>query len=271
MLFIGTSMVQQDVSVEIIEDELESVKQAHNAALPGAQTQVVQRWLLEEMLPRLNSPRVVWGVSSIDFNGNRPGKVIDSYNAFRATRPGALGAIDRFLGDLSALSHYRDQLRNPARVGAMIGLREAPKHRLKARVHVDLLLAPRNRTEGKSENLEGLERRARRRSLADWAIGPAEAEAFRSTLITLLESDVEVVVVLMPVPDGYVRMHPNGEQDFAEFVAYATGVADELGIPLFDHSRDFSDTYFHDLTHLNRIPAERFSRRLAEDLAGLGW
>ena len=126
ILFVGTSMVRRDVQVEIIEDRLDEVNQAHNAALPAAQTPVVHRWLLEELVPRLEPTRVVWGVSSLDFNGNRLESTIDLYESARATRPGWVGSLDRGLGDLMALSHHRVALRNPVLLGLLIGLGDHP-------------------------------------------------------------------------------------------------------------------------------------------------
>src|SRR5205814_500643 len=81
--FVGTSMVERDIDANLVEKLLPDVHWAHNVALPGSQTSVVRRWLLNEVLPRLRARRVVWGISSLDFNSGRPDHPVDQYDAAR--------------------------------------------------------------------------------------------------------------------------------------------------------------------------------------------
>ena len=84
VVFAGSSMVQFGIRSSIIEARLDSVTAAHNAGLPKGYTTVTRRWLLEEVAPRLQPARVIWGVSSIDFNGGRPTPAIVAYEEARA-------------------------------------------------------------------------------------------------------------------------------------------------------------------------------------------
>lgn len=271
ILFVGTSMTRMDIRVEVIEDRLVSVEQAHNAALPAAQTPVVGRWLLEAMIPRLRPSRVVWGVSSLDFNGNRLEPTIDWYNSARASRPGWVGQVDRGLGDLMALSHHRVALRDPAWLGALFGLGERAEEEPGREVNPDRLLAPGNNRTESIEELDKEFERIRTEVVNDFSVGEREAGAFRSTIVELQRMGIEVVVILMPVPDAYVAAHPDGEEDFAEFQEFVITEVEGLGVPYFDYSHFFDDDSFADVTHLLREPSMRFTELLSADLAGLGW
>src|SRR5262245_53921363 len=60
LTFVGTSMVRRDIDANRLEAggngtvRLARVRWAHDVALPGAQTTVVERWLLQEVVPRLH-------------------------------------------------------------------------------------------------------------------------------------------------------------------------------------------------------------------------
>ena len=112
IVFAGSSMVGEGIDVQAIEDGLASVEVAHNTAVNSARTPTIRRWLIEEVVPRLRPQRVVWGVSSRDFNENRPEPAVDRYNSSRATRLGVAGAVDRFLASISLFSRYRSELRD---------------------------------------------------------------------------------------------------------------------------------------------------------------
>jgi len=271
ILFVGTSMAHMAVRVEVVEDRLVSVEQAHNAALPAAQTPVVGRWLLEAMIPRIRPSRVVWGVSSLDFNGNRLKPTIDRYNSARASRPGWVGQVDRGLGDLMALSHNRVALRDPASLGALFGLGEWAEEEPGREVDPDRLLAPGNNRTERIEEFDKEFERIRTEVVNDFSVGEREAGAFRSTIVELQRMGIEVVVILMPVPDAYVAAHPDGEEDFAEFQEFVITEVAGLGVPYFDYSHSFDDDSFADVTHLLREPSVRFTELLSADLAGLGW
>lgn len=265
LVFVGTSMIRAAAQVPTIEQELGSVDLAASVALPAAQIPVVRHWLLEVVMPRLESPRVVWGVQSLDFNGARAVPTIERYEASRAVRPGVLGVLDRGLSTLFATSRYRVQLRDPAFVVDLFEGQPATTE-----VPLDDLLSPINNRTTDNKTASEL-RRIRNQVLNDFVIGDTEAADFRRTIADLQAAGVEVVVVLMPVPPRYIEAHPQGRDDFDAFRGWITGEADQLGVPILDYSESMPGAEFVDYTHLGPEGALAFTLRLAADLLGLGW
>jgi len=267
LVFVGTSQVAQGIRVTLIEEGLAGINEAHNLALRAALTTVVRRWVFEKVVPHIAPRRVVWGVSSLDFNPNRRTNTFDSYNAARATRPGVLGAVDRLLGAISILSSHRVQLRDPRAwldlaIGPVI-----PRDDVESKIAY--LDPENNNTERKVT--PGKWKRVRNDPLLDFTVGGKEIAAFLATLSDLREMGVEIAVVFMPVSTEFVALHPNGESDFELFRTTVSGALSEAEIPLFDYSREYPSSAFFDLTHLLRPQANHFSRRLAGDFATMGW
>ena len=267
VVFVGTSMIREDIQIPIIEDQLSSIDRASNVALPAAQTSVMREWLLDQVIPRLHPGRVVWGVESIDFNGGRSVPVVERYDTGRAVRGGVLGSADRVLSATFALSRHRAQLRNPSFVVDFF--RARPNE---ATTPLEDLLSPVN--EGRRANDKKNKKefgRIRDDALGGFVIGDREVADFEYTIEALRSQGIEVVVVLMPIPNGYVRAHPNGNDDFANFQEWLHGEAARLGVALIDHARTMPSDAFIDYTHLASAGALEFSQILAADLDSLGW
>ncbi len=265
LLFVGTSMVQLGIDVAPFEHTLDGAAEVHKVALPGAQASLAERWLLDEVAPRLRPERVVWGVSSLDFNGNRPEKMLAAYLQGRAVRQGELAAIDRFLARHSYLVRYRSQLRNPVALADDLkdGTPVPPPIEVESLLS-DMPQPKAARTQAILAEISGI-------ALGDYAVGQGEIEAFRRTVTSLQQNGAEVVIVVMPVPDEYLAAHPDGAADYSEFRAALDAETARLGLELLDYGNAFPTAAFADYTHLRPVEARRFSQQLADDLAGIGW
>lgn len=272
LTFVGTSMVRRGIDANRFEGPLPDVEHAHNVALPGAQTPVVERWLLDEVIPRLHSKRVVWGLSSIDFNDGRPNKTIDQYLAARASEPGFTGDLDRLMLDL-ALSKHRDQLRDPAALVQAArgqGVKYTRQRPLDRRAVWDLQYP--QLSDAKLAKMRANHRTTvRDKQLADFHVGARELDAFRATVRELQAQGIDVVIVLMPVPTTFLDLHPDGPDQFLEFAARIQAEGERLGVTVLDHHDVMDDDDFRDYEHLWVEAAHRYSDRLAADLAALGW
>lgn len=264
----GTSLVMLGIRTSILEDALDSVEVAHNVGLPDAHPPIQRRWLLEQAIPRLKPERVVWGVASLSFNGGRPQKSIDLYEHARAGKAGFFGPIDRALASVSMIARYRELLRGPLFVLHLFDpvLPEADP----AQQPLDTLMKsvfPWPNIEKSQERFEAL----RSSLVSDFHVGEREAEDFIFTIEAMQDMDIEVVVVLMPVPLEYVEAHEDGRESFESWVEWVKATGSELGVPLFDYSRAIPDDQFADYNHVDPEGADVLTEMLVEDLRGLGW
>jgi hypothetical protein len=272
LTFVGTSMVRRDVAANDFEKLLPDVHWAHNVALPGSQSPVVERWLLEEVDPRIHPKRVVWGMSSIDFNSGRDNKTIDSYDKARATQRGFYADADRLMANLQ-LSNHRDALRSPlvlehaAQGTAAVHVKPVP---LGDRA-VWTLGYPKLSAAGLKRLRAQHRIDVRDHQLLHFQTGTAEIAAYVHTLHVLLQEGTEVAIVLMPVPTGFIALHPRGAADFDSWKAIVTKAATKVGVPVFDLSRSMPDADFRDYEHLYVRPAHQFTATLADRLRTLGW
>ena len=226
-----------------------------------------RRWLLEEMLPTVAAqPRVVWGVSSLDFNGNRlPDQGRSSSTTRRGLRDPDPGGDRPGPGRCVRPFALPGSLRDPAVLGTVDRpMREAPGQPRRGHGRTTISCSPRRtRNTGQlRQHEEGSGQGSRRgpRRLGDW--DQMKRAPSGTTLVRLAREGIEVAVVLMPVPER-VRgsAHPNGEDDFAEFLTFVTAESRwSGGAVLRLQPAGYADEDFHDVTHLNGAPAERLLR-----------
>ena len=267
----GSSMAGRDLVPErVVRDA-----PAGSVALAGGgQTTVQERWLTEEVEPRLRPDSVLWGISSLDFNATRRADTIERYSSARATREDAFGAADRALARVSALARNRSALRDPyLMVQVLTGADESdalPDRRGDAAL--GFARAYRDLPPAKLARLRAAEAAfARDTQLRDFRIGEAEVAAYRRTLRALRRTTDRAVVVIMPVTREYIDAHPNGSRDYERWVRVVTRVAREEGVPLLDETRAMPESAFRDLEHLDEAGAEAFSDRLRTTLDEMGW
>lgn len=281
LVFVGTSMVRRDIDANRLEVNgsgrvrLAKVKWANNVALPGAQTPVVERWLLGEVVPRLQPKRVVWGISSLDFNSGRRDHTIDVYDTARATDRSVYGGLDRGMERI-AISKYRTQLRDPYALAQALG---NPPHQVGTRRPLSergtwvlgyKKLAPKQLTRMRQTHAAYV----RDVQLRNFTIGEAELAAYRDTLTALRRRNIDVAIVIMPVTKGYLGFHPRGATDFLRWKRVVTGIARADRIPVIDLSNAIESEdwrFFRDYEHLAPAAARSFTDLLAGKLRRLGW
>ena len=269
--FTGTSMMRRDVAANDVE-KLLGVKWAHNVALPGSQTPVTERWLLEEVIPRIHPKRVVWGIQSIDFNSGRDNKSIEQYNRARATQKGFYADADRAL-EASALSANREALRDPLTVQHALEGKARPSEDVRPLGDRAVWeLGYPKITEKERKRLRAAHmREIKEHQLLNFRMGEEEIGAYVRTLRSLKDQGIETAVVIMPVPTTYIEAHPKGRADLDEFKRVATEKAKDAGVPVVDLSEAMKDEDFRDHEHLWAPQAREFTKLLAGKLQELGW
>jgi hypothetical protein len=267
LVFAGTSQAERGVDPRTVGQAL-GWQWTGNVAIPGTQSPITKRWLLEEVEPRLHPRRVVWGISSIDFNGGKPNPGIPRYNASVATRQGLLGEADEIFQDDFAVARHRSQLRDPYKLATL--LREgkpadAPKRALAK------LLGPTFRATAGAKGKAAELRYLHFGLLAGFKVTPEYLDAFRSTLEELHRDGVETAVVIMPVSTQYRDGHPKGPAQYEAWKRLATRTAKAAGASVIDLDASVPDEGFSDYVHLTSESAVTWSATLAQRLAALGW
>lgn len=240
----------------------------------GGQTTVVERWLLEEVVPRIHPQRIIWGVSSLDFNAARRKSTIERYNKARQTRVGALADADELMASFSALAKNRAALRDPYDMlkvvtGADLSTRLPDRPQPRA-ASFDLGYKPLPPAKLKKMQLREIAY-ARDVQLRGYSLGRDELVAFRRTLKRLKALNTEAAVVLMPVTQDYIDAHPHGARDFNAWRTRVTAVAESEGVAVLDRTRSMPDAAFRDAEHLLVASARDFSLEVATELKRQGW
>lgn len=264
VVFAGTSMVWQGmVPAEFTALDPQG-RTAYNAALAGGIPAVMEPWLLEEVVPRLNPDLVVWGLSSMDFSASYGEANLERYRDALATRTGTLAAMERATARVSALVRYRSVLRHP---GAMFGSdKEAVESDFDAAAAV-----LGDDGERMDFEVELGERRAGQieARLAAYRIDEADIEAIYRTTEALRQRGIEVILVEMPVPSRYVALHPNGAADVAAAHETINAIGDIFDLEVVDLRYGFTDDDFVDFTHLTETGAARLTASLTATLSAV--
>jgi hypothetical protein len=269
VVFVGNSVARDDLDPDTFFTEDPALRTAYNAALDAAGPAHVARWLPEEVIPRLDPQTVVWAITSPDLNDAAPASraALGSYETSIAGRDDLIGQLQRPLVDHLALVRHREALTDPAVVwDALTGGRvDGPDGRPD-------LIGPYG--EGRSRaNLEYLPGDAvvagfvRDQLLADYTIGGEQLAEARA-LVEALEAEGRRVVLLMPpVTDEFIALHP----DRAAWEGYRSAVHDlaaETGAQLVDLTGSGDESWFADTHHLNGDGARALTRALIPEIPG---
>lgn len=253
-------------------------RQAYNASLDAASPVLVRRWLADEVLPRLDPATVVLTVASLDLNANGRATASASraYDAAPATATGWTGAAGAWWTTHLAVARYRTELRDPTVLADAVARwrsgRTVP-HLTSA--GIDGVLGPAG---------EGVSRRALRyrqdagtkaftrdQLLSGYRVDPAQTAALDGILADLQQRGTPVAVLVLPVTDDYVALHPGGRADVDAFLSAVRATTDARRVPLVDlHAAAPGPDAFADTHHLNATGAAWLSATLPARLADAG-
>lgn len=270
IVFTGTSQILVSLDPTIVDATAGT--HSYNAALTGGTPQVQVEWLLDQVVPTLHPRQVVIGVSHLDLLDESPrlNEVIDSWNEARKHLDGPLAELDRALSESVAIIDRRQSLRDPAEwVRAVFrGLQgtEAPPPRQSKTLTPegqDLIWSDLEYHGG-----EDVRRFTREEVVPTWSVGTKQSSALREMLVELQAQDIEVVLVMMPLTQDLIELHPNGLADVTEGEKALEALAEDVGVDILRYSDSpWPDEIFADPLHLNGRGAELFSSLIAADVA----
>jgi len=263
VVFAGTSMAWQGLVPRLFTNTDPAARTAYNAGLAGGVPVVMEPWLLEEVIPRLQPELVVWGLSSMDFSASYGDDNLDRYRDALDSRTGALASVEQTFARFSALVRYRSILRRPS---AFLG--------------IDANAIERDFANAASSLGEGGERRAFKTDVSDthrdqvaarlrsFAIDGADIAAIHRTITALNDRGIEVILAEMPVPDRYIDLHPNGQADMDRVHATIVTIAELTDTRFIDLRNGYTDDDYVDFTHLDKSAARTLTRNLVHRVNG---
>ena len=265
VVFLGSSlMVNAVVPNQFSEADGRS---AFNAAIPGTEPAMIDRWI-RDVVPLADPDVIVWGISPLFFRpvGTDPetcGPLTEAWATAAELRgrvfetvPGAgeFSDADLLFGDppiadppyISALhDNYRRNFTTDG--GRTRWPRQSEEAKVKAR---DALVT----------------------AMETFYVCEARVEQFLETVAWLTDQDIDVVLVAMPISDLQATSFPEGRDEIAEILDALSQRGIDAGAALYlDLSETLGDGRFRDLRHLDKRGAERFTTRIANELAKRGF
>ncbi len=274
VVFAGNSMTRDGLDPAVFAAEDPEGRSAYNAALDAATPALLERWVLEEVDPRARPDGVVLGLSSFDLNDEASigQTALEAYDAAPLTRDDLSGRLQAPLLRTFDLFAHRNDLRDPEALWDGISRwRDGEREPRLGPEGIDGLLGP----EGQGLSRRDLhytpspvtDRFVTTELLNDFRLGGTQTEATRALLAGLGDRGIDTAVVVLPVTEDYVGLHPGGEAQFEEFLALARQLAEDAGATFIDlHDLAPDDSWFADTHHLNGTGSAALSGALAERL-----
>ncbi len=276
--FVGNSMTRDAIDPRTYTAADPDHRSAYNAALDAATPALLSRWTLEEVQPRLDPGTVVLGLSSFDLNDNAriAASALDSYTTAPLSRDDFFGRLQAPFIEHSDVFRYRNELRDPVEVWAAIQrVRSGERQeRLSADGIEGIIGADGEGLSRRPLQYTGavsIQRLLQTELLNDFRMGGTQIDAADALITELTDRGVEVALLVLPVTQDYVELHPDGGADFQRFLVTARRLAERTGAVLVDaHGWAGGDAQFADTHHLNGDGALAFSADLPDLLAEAG-
>lgn len=285
-LFGGVDLIVAGSSMPFVGIDTDAVcagagispERAHNAAFFRAFPDVSERWLIEEVEPRLRPSVLVYALSSIEMNDASKlaagikaayGRAVMTRSDWKAKLMLAVEERSALVRHRRKLTHRRDYLVDglkrklgrlealPPRTEEMAGILGDRGNGVETR-HWEFRLSDRRKAWVRSDVTN------------DYTTGGFQAAALTRIIRSMQARNVRVVLALMPVNEEFFALYPNGQADHERGRDAITTVARATGVPVVDPGADLTDTrYFGDSFHFNGLGAQVYSERLGRALAPL--
>jgi hypothetical protein len=270
VVFAGNSMTRDGIDPAVFTAADPGGRTAYNAALDAATPALIAQWIPDEVEPRLQPDTVVIGLTSFDFNegANLTASALDAYESAPETRTDLFGRMEQPFLDHLALFRHRVELRDPETVwNSLRRLRTGEETEHPDPAGLPGVLGPAGQGLSRRDLVYGGSAVAQQlvldQLLNDYEPSDSQAEALRSLVHDLEEQGTQVVLLLLPVTDDYLALHPNGAADYDEFAAQVEQIGEQAGVTVVDaHDWAPEESMFADTHHLNASGSGSFSEAL---------
>ncbi|MBK8047641.1 MAG: SGNH/GDSL hydrolase family protein [Anaerolineales bacterium] len=270
VLFVGNSTTQAGVDPTVFDTErnLSAGAGSFNASIEGLPPAGLLTFL-KIYLRYVQPQHVVIGLSAQDLNSNSPwakdvtDRVKASPLAMAEAREGWLGQVLAFALDHSVLFRYRNLLHQFVVRGGQL----APASNV---YFDDRGFDPIDRSLASFSASEALQLQ-NRAGVLNYDAGGLQLQSLKQTIQLLQEQGIDVVLVNMPLADGYYRNFDKPE-DYDRYLAALHQVAEQFDVPVLDMESlpaelAFGDAEFADFNHLNATGAQRLTALIADYFA----
>lgn len=270
IVFAGNSMTRDGLDPVVFAEADPEGRSAYNAALDAATPALLERWVLDQVDHRATPDGVVIGLSSFDLNDEAAigQSALSAYDSAPLTRDDLFGRLQAPLIEHLDLWRYRTGLRDPEELWhAVQRWRDGEEEPRLDASGIDGVLGP----EGQGLSRRDLvyqptpltERFDRTELLNDFHLGGSQTDALRRLVEGLEDRGIDTAVVALPVTQDYIDLHPEGRDQFDQFLALAEQVSTDAGADFVDlHDFARSDEWFADTHHLNGEGSDHLSRAL---------
>lgn len=270
LVFAGNSMTRDGLDPVAFGAADPEGRRSYNASLDAATPALQRRWVLDEVDPRVTPDGVVLGVSSFDLNDSAAigQTALEAYDAAPLSRDDLFGRLQAPFIRSSALFRHRNEIRDPETLWDGLGAgRDGERRPRLGPDGIEGVLGPGGQGLSRQDLLYTpsplTERFAQNELLNDFHLGGEQTEAAEELLDGLADRDVDTAMVVLPVTEDYVDLHPGGATQFEEFLALVERIAAEHGAEFIDlHDLAPDDSWFADTHHLNATGAEGLSTAL---------
>ena len=228
---------------------------------------MIDRWI-RDVVPRADPDVVVWGISPSFFRpGNDDpeacGPITEAWVAAAELRERVFEDVPDAEGLSSTQLLFGDPIPvDPPYVSAL--------HDNYRRNFTED--GGRTRWPRRSEEDIATARDALANAMETYFVCQPRLDQYAATVEWLTEQGIDVVLVSMPVSDFQATAFPGGREQIVELMDPIAQVGLDAGAVLYlDLSETLGDNRFRDLRHVDRRGAERFTTRIANELAKRGF
>jgi hypothetical protein len=276
IVFVGTSMMRDAADPERLLLAGIPATSAYNAALSNGSPLVMERWIRDHVVRRLEPEVVVWGLASFQLHDQAPSNV-ESYDRYLAAPRSSRSLSDRleaFADSHSSLFRYQTALRSPSAIRAAFSAVRAGAEPDAVPLEIPGEITRLGRTSTR-DDLSVLEADTdaqaevlRTRTFVDFEVGDQQLAALQRSVKWLHGRDIEVIFVVMPTSPFYTPLHPRGLADEADALEAIVDTAAELDVPVVRADQVITSVEsFADILHLNRHGVELFTELMSSELS----
>ncbi|MGI9600843.1 MAG: hypothetical protein ACR2QE_03090 [Acidimicrobiales bacterium] len=262
--FVGDTAAQQAFIPSTFAAIDVDARLSYNAAIPGGVPAVTRPWLLDEVIPRIESDIVVWGISMTDVTEGYGDAEFAAYQNSLGAKEGLLADVERAVVDVSALVRIRPALRDPSLLAG-----DRRDEIVQDMELSETLLGPGGQRLGYQPGPTDINAAEATRLLGDFTIDQGDLNAIADTITGIRRRGKQVVLVELPTSPQAIELLPDGAASLDDYRSALADLATATNTQVFRAVGPFTEDDFVDYVHLTEEAAESVTGQVAAALPTL--